>query len=388
MAPVSGRYSDNKTAASHRVRVAFDESALVFHIEGAASTENSGGSEPSEARDEREGQSPRPHVWPFETLRAPRPVAPGAPDVLLQSEAEPGATLFVTEPGFAEALLARAPELGAKAQLWRFARPALVVAALFAAAIFAIWMSGLSPARTLAGLMPDELRRAAGEQLFRTIAAKHPICHDAAAREALDQLYRRLTGKRALAKGDAFDIRLVDWRLVNAFALPGNIVVLTRGLIDQARGPDEVAGVLAHELSHGLARHPETALMRSLGLAVAAEMIFVGGSETLASLGLLLVQLRYTRAAEREADRQALALLRQAGISAKPLAAFFARMREKEKESPTLKTLEKLRFLSSHPPTPEREALFAAARAYPTRPSLAPRDWQALRAACKSAVRP
>ena len=52
---------------------------------------------------------------------------------------------------------------------------------------------------------------------------------------------------------------LLDWRLVNAFAVPGGQIILTRGLVQTAGSPDEVAGVLAHELGHASSCIPRPA---------------------------------------------------------------------------------------------------------------------------------
>lgn len=66
---------------------------------------------------------------------------------------------------------------------------------------------------------------------------------------------------------------VVDWDLLNAFAVPGNKILLTKELIEKADGPEEVAGVLAHEMGHGIALHPETGIIRAVGLAAALELM-------------------------------------------------------------------------------------------------------------------
>ena len=62
---------------------------------------------------------------------------------------------------------------------------------------------------------------------------------------------------------------VVDRKQVNAFAAPGGHVVLFRGLIEQAGNPEEVAGVLAHEIQHVAQRHATRALEASTGLLLA-----------------------------------------------------------------------------------------------------------------------
>ena len=156
----------------------------------------------------------------------------------------------------------------------------------------------------------------------------HKACETPASRAALDRLTERLA---AAASGSPMQVRvmLLDWRLVNAFAMPGGQIILTRGLVQTAGSPDEVAGVLAHELGHALELHPETGLVRAMGLAAAAQLIFAGSAGTVSNVGLVLTQLRYTRIAEREADVHALRMLKGAGISAKGFGDFFERLEGK-----------------------------------------------------------
>ena len=58
---------------------------------------------------------------------------------------------------------------------------------------------------------------------------------------------------------------MIDWALVNAFATPGGQIIMTRGLVQKAGSPDEVAGVLAHEIGHTIELHPEAGLVQGHG---------------------------------------------------------------------------------------------------------------------------
>ena len=136
-----------------------------------------------------------------------------------------------------------------------------------------------------------------------SVASNRKVCETTDSRAALQRLTQRLT---AAASNRPMPVRVVllDWGLVNAFAAPGGQLILTRGLVQKAGSPDEVAGVLAHELGHALELHPEAGLVRGLGLAAGAQLIFAGSSGTISNIGVILTQLRYTRIAEREADRR------------------------------------------------------------------------------------
>src|SRR6185295_12529611 len=106
-------------------------------------------------------------------------------------------------------------------------------------------------------------------------------------------------------------------------------IIMTRGLVQKAVSPDEVAGVLAHEIGHTLELHPEAGLVRAMGLSAAAQLVFAGSTGNATNIGLLLTQLRYTRVAEREADVHAVRILKNAQISAKGFGDFFERLEPK-----------------------------------------------------------
>jgi Zn-dependent protease with chaperone function len=147
----------------------------------------------------------------------------------------------------------------------------------------------------------------------------------------------------------------------NAFALPAGIIVVTDELIGLAQDDEEVLAVLAHELGHVRHRHTMRHLLQSsaTALIIAGVTGDVASATSLAaSAPALLVQTKYSRDFEREADRFAIDLLRKAGIGPQHFAAILARLETKRKgKTGVIPT-----FLSSHPPTEEREALAREAK--------------------------
>ncbi len=133
-----------------------------------------------------------------------------------------------------------------------------------------------------------------------------------AAEKALEALAARLAARMDLEPGMSVDIRLVDSKMVNAFASIGGQVMVHRGLI--AKMPDEntLAMVLAHEIAHVKRRHP----VRGAGRGVAIGLLLVavgfgsgGAAADLATGTGTLTLLSFSRGQEQEADQDALAAL-------------------------------------------------------------------------------
>ena len=366
------RLSDGKSAAARDCRVRLDLSGLeIVSDDGAVRLR-----------------------WPYESLRANEPLRPQSIDVLLSSTDAPGVTVFVPGTQFPSALAPRAPQLTRRAERWRHARPWVIGAAVLAGLAVLIHAAGWTPLRTIANLLPQSWRERLGDAAIDSMAENRQRCVNPVGVAALDKLTQRLSS--VSGTGQDFKVLVVDWDLFNAFAVPGNKIIMTKGLIEKADSPDEVAGVLAHEMGHGIELHPETGIIRAIGMSAAVELMMGGSGGTLANLGVILAQLGYTRAAEREADDQALLLLRKSGISQQGLADFFRRVlreegkyendgqntnsgKSQEKDDRLSRTLD---MFSTHPPTEERAEHIRMSASYPSTPALSAEDWRAFKSIC------
>lgn len=375
-----GSLSDGRTAAAVAVRARLGEAGLEILPAG-----------------ERRAAL----VWPYAELQSSVPLKSNAPDVLLCLKPNGSQTLFVANPAFSEQLLARASGLSATRQRLLGLRPGIATVAIVAALAATVRFFELHPAQTIARMLPQQTREAMGRSVVAQLTGHMKQCESGPGRIALD----RLTNRLVKASGNAAPVRVVmiDWALVNAFATPGGQIIMTRGLVQKAGSPDEVAGVLAHEIGHTIELHPEAGLVRAMGLSAAAQLVFAGTTGTAANIGLLLTQLRYTRVAEREADGHAVRILKQAGISTKGFGDFFERL-EPKLANPGAKTNDDKKdnkdekkvslgsrifaseILRSHPLTTERLALVRAQPAYAATPALSTEDWQTLREMCGAAV--
>jgi len=303
-------------------------------------------------------------IWPYSSVSLRADELRKGPVRLARGDAR----LTVEDPAFASALAAAAPTVKRAARRSLLFGTVGTIALL--AAIGGLWW-GLP---LIAGRIVEYIPPSWEERLGDTVEMQPgwgARCTGSAGSAALQGLTRQLT--KGVEPPFPITVIVRDSPVVNAYALPGGHIVLLGGLLGEAQSPDEVAGVLAHELTHALNRHPMRALVANSGLALLIELTL--GNGTGASVGFLLTTLSYSRAMEAEADAGAVKLLQRAGIGTDGFATFFERM-EKRALGP------KLPYLSTHPPDAQR---LAAVRAETTRgkwPALSNADWQALKAIC------
>jgi predicted Zn-dependent protease len=149
-----------------------------------------------------------------------------------------------------------------------------------------------------------------------------------------------------------YDFHLAEDSTVNAFALPGGIVVVNTGLVGATRRPEELAGVLAHEIEHVELRHSLRQIAKQLGLSATVALLM---GQVGASLGgrvaEQLLSLQFTRAAEQQADERAVEVLTRSRIDPTGLPDFFGRLAD-EPSPPTI--------LSSHPASADRQSSLRA----------------------------
>ncbi len=337
-----------------------------------------------------------PEKWSLHRLKSAVPLKASAKDALITSQDHPGQTLFVADPAFAAQLLKAAPHLSPGRERWRYAWPGVILGGAVALSAGWIYLFDINPAKAVAQLIPYGAREGIGKQAVTSFTRGHAACTGAAGRAALDVLARKLSD--AADSKQQFKVEVVNWDMVNAFALPGEHVVLMSELIKDAASPDELAGVLAHEMGHGIELHPEAGIVRAIGMSAAMELVFSGSSGTIGNLGAMLLQLRYSRVAEREADEHALRILKRAQISPKPIADFFDKLTKLEggtaKTEPgsgdtkatdaesTAGGTDVGNMFATHPPSPERAKFFRDAATYAAVPALSDAQWQSLRGIC------
>ena len=173
--------------------------------------------------------------------------------------------------------------------------------------------------------------------------------------------YVNRVGQNLVRNSDAkvpFTIKVIDSDEVNAFALPGGFFYVNSGLILRSQEESELAGVMAHEISHVTARHGTCQATKGelMQLASIPAMIFIpytwAGYAMYQGLNMAipLTFLKFSRDAEREADFLGIQYMYKAGYDPNSYVTFFERIQADEKRRPG--TIPKA--FSTHPPTPER----------------------------------
>lgn len=206
-------------------------------------------------------------------------------------------------------------------------------------------------------LISDEEERQLGDRVRRELDGKVRLVHDA----SVDEWFARVVGpvvSEAEKARPGADIRLHvidDPKTVNAFAIPGGDLYVFSGLLGAARDSSEVAGVLAHECGHIVARHAARQMVDRLGLETVAAIALGENPSKLAEVAATLIAngalLAYSRADETEADEWGARLASQAGYDPRSLVTFLQAMAAHEGEAPSW-----AKFLSDHPLTPDRVA--------------------------------
>jgi Zn-dependent protease with chaperone function len=286
-----------------------------------------------------------------DAVRVDAPV-PGVPRRLLL----PGGAAVETEDEAAVEAVWPTTSRVARAAYWLESRVSMALAAIAITGGLVAWIiADVLPlaADPIARSISPEIEYAIGEQALKSLDETYakPSALPAERREAIRSQFAALTA------GEANDVVLEFRRMdaPNALALPGRTVVLTDEMVQFAKNDDELMAVLAHEIGHLRGRHAMRMVLQQSGIAVLVTAL-AGDAVGMTLLAVLvpaaLLNARYSREFELEADAYALALLERHGRSKQSfidvLRHFAADQRTADMRDPIL------RYLSSHPDLEER----------------------------------
>lgn len=171
-------------------------------------------------------------------------------------------------------------------------------------------------------LIGETEERDIGAKMAAQIRAEQKIYSD---RIVTDYLNR--TGQRIARLSDRPDLpyqfTVIEDKTLNAFAVPGGYVYVHTGLLKQLDSQSQLAGVLAHEISHIVARHSVKLLQEGLGLQILTSLVLGGsgqGTQAAVNVGLALILRGYSRGAEEEADSFGTIYMARAGFNPEGMA--------------------------------------------------------------------
>jgi Zn-dependent protease with chaperone function len=210
-------------------------------------------------------------------------------------------------------------------------------------------------------------------------AAQHFECgvadNEKPGRAAFDKLIRPL--ETAALLPIPLDVIVVRRAMVNAMALPGGRIYVFKGIIDKSDTPDELAGVIAHEMGHVSHRDGTRSALESAGLSLLFGTVlgdFTGGSAVVVASRTVL-QSAYSREVEAAADAYGVALMGKVGGDQHALGVILARIGGATEPA--------MKILLDHPETKARvAAINALATSQTTKPLLDSNEWAALKRVC------
>ncbi len=209
---------------------------------------------------------------------------------------------------------------------------------------------------------PDDPQEEIGQREHPFVLAKYGgEYHNASAEEALALIVGRLV---AVSDDPSriYKVTILDTPKVNAFALPGGYLYLTRGLLALANDSSEIAAVIAHEMAHVLSNHAILRQRRVTNSQVGEEVVHeVLGDSVAARVALAANQIKladFSREQELQADAIGIRMIGRAGFDPYAAARFLETMQAYQTfVAGTSESLDDISFLSSHPTTPQRVEL-------------------------------
>ena len=315
--------------------------------------------------------------WPWKEITQTQGQNHGEP-VRLEKGDE---AVIVGEQGFLKSVFEVAP--GARSRLREPARTprGLLIAALAflitAAACAAVYFWAVPRASAFAAeKVPPSVEERLGDTFVGTLLDAMPECDSDEAEESVAEILGRLEAA-APPNPYTFEVYIIDNEMVNAMAAPGGRIVVFTGLLEATESPEELAGVLAHEMEHVLKKHVTRSMFQEMSTGMLMSFVlgdFQGVSRAVQTIG----NLRYSRITEEEADRLGAGLLVKAGIGTKGMADFFERLSRR-------KTLMPIKYLSTHPAHDERAdsiKKYSAGVSENPRPLLPGIDWDKVKKSC------
>lgn len=266
--------------------------------------------------------------------------------------------------------VADSPEFDAVIATWAPNRPASLLHRLESSwayvAVALVLLGGLGwaafefglpwAARKVAFVLPADITRSLGDHtlatLDQTMLQRTQLTHER--QLALREQFARFLAQSGQTAPHAIEFREMRGGGPNAFALPSGVIVITDDLISLAKDDREIVAVLAHECGHLEHRHALRGVLQHSVLFVLLALVTGDVTSSTTAFGgalpAYLLQTKFSRTFEREADAHAVVTLRRAGIPPDHLATMLKRLAEGHEFADS----RAMGYLSTHPPSAER----------------------------------
>lgn len=248
----------------------------------------------------------------------------------------------------------------------------LVVLALFIGLIYALlqvnWVSLLGLERLSANT-----EQTLGEALWKVQSKTFTLLDSTHYYSAADTILQRIAEANGIDRA-TIQLHIVENAEPNAFAMPAGHMVVHTGLMHATSSPEQLAGVMAHELAHIRHGHVMKQLMRTVGLSLIIRMAAGEAPEMIESTAGNLANMAFSREMESEADATGVEYLVKAGIDPEAFAQFMEYIQQNE-------TTQLPEWMSTHPDSGSRAEeirKLAAAQSMnkqPSRPLLSEATW-------------
>lgn len=364
-----GYYLDGQTAKRHEVRIELQLFGLVITTESKTARR-----------------------WPYNTIRQTQGFYAGE-QVRLEREqigknANATEVLLIVDPSFLNALhhVTSSRITHFHKPIHRSTRVRLTIVAGLLSIVIAIGVYLWGLPVTVAAVVPYVpvfWENRLGGAIIEHLVPAEQRCETPELLEVINQIIARLTAPVS-PQPYIFRTYIMDSPEVNAFAAPGGYIVLSRGLLQQTERPEELAGVLAHEIQHILHRHGTRALLHHFSTGLFFTLL-LGEASGVVAFGLegakVLSTLQYSRGNEEQADTEGMQMLDAAEIDPRGMIGFLELLQQQENDTPDF-----LQYFSTHPHTADRIAklrALAAQTQYESTALLPGYDWQKVQNICQ-----
>ncbi len=185
--------------------------------------------------------------------------------------------------------------------------------------------------------MSDEKEVDIGRSLAKQVEQKFKILDNFTEQSRINEIGQRISAV-CDRRGILYYFKAMDEEDKNAFALPGGYIYIFKGLLDEIGSDDELAYVLAHEVSHIVARHSVDRLKKNLGFNLLMILAKAAGPQPqtvrTANTAINLLMLSYAREDELMADRLAVRFMKRGGFNPEAAISFLEKLKEIKRREP------------------------------------------------------